>query len=240
MNYWLKYLRAWLILKRKSLYKYSYPEGDQYTPFAILCTSRTGSTWLHTLLNSHTSILSFGQVINHYHKKGLKPELEEMIFYKHPNPIKAVGLKIFYGDDSFQYHKYLDDVATNKVIKIIHLVRRNTLAQYTSLKISERSWRWSMDNSADRSEKITLDQSDYKQFEIERVSIVSEISERFESHQFLEVTYEDMMDNFESTMLEIQAFLGVKSQKLFSALKKQSEGELKDQIENWSEFEESL
>ncbi|MEP1095007.1 MAG: sulfotransferase [Cyclobacteriaceae bacterium] len=237
MDYWLKYLKAWLILRYKLLCKFIYPAGYEYTSFAILCTSRTGSTWLHTLLNSHTSIFSHGQVINRYHKQGLKPELKEMVFHKYPKPIEAVGIKIFYGDDSIQYHKYLEDVLADPSIKIIHLVRRNTLAQYTSLKISERSWKWSMGNSADLSEKITLNLSDYRQFESERLDIVEKVTQRFKSHRCLMLAYEDMTANFESTMHDIQAFLGVKPKKLFSALKKQSVGELKDRIENWSEFD---
>jgi len=240
MDYWLKYLKAWLILRHKSLYKYIYPAGKEYTSFAILCTSRTGSTWLHTLLNSHTSILSHGEIINHHHKQGLQPELEEMVFHNYPNAIKAVGVKIFYGDDSIQYQKYLERVTADQSIKIIHLVRRNILAQYTSLKISERSWQWSMANSANLLEKITLNLSDYKQFETERLRIVKEITQQFKSHQFLVVAYEDLISNFESTMHDIQTFLGVKQKRLFSALQKQSTGELKDRIENWSEFEKLI
>ena len=236
MRYWLKYIKAWIILKRKSLYRYTYSSSDDYVRFAIVCTSRTGSTWLHTLLNSHPAVQSYGQIINKYHKQNLVPELDEMVYYPHPKLIKAVGLKIFYGDESIQYNKYLEDVEKRKEIKIIHITRKDTLAQFTSLKLSERTWQWSKSRAGDRSEKIVLDPQEYEEFKVERLAAVEQMRQRFSQHQALEITYEDLRDNLEGTTLEIQRFLGVAPRKLFSALRKQSSESLENQIENWDDF----
>lgn len=236
MEYWLKYIKAWIILKRKSFYKYTHRSGNDYTRFAIICTSRTGSTWLHTLLNSHPKIQSHGQIINRYHKQGLVPEFEEMVFHPYPKPIEAVGLKIFYGDESIQYNKYLDDAVNNKEIKIIHITRKDTLAQLASVKLSETTWQWSKSRSSSPSEKIVLDPSDYQEFVRERLVAIAQISKKFEGHQSLDITYEDLRDNFEYTTQKIQVFLGVTPRKLFSALRKQSSGNLEARIKNWGDF----
>ncbi len=238
MRYWIKYIKAWAILQKKSLLQH-FPGADNlsYTRFVIVCTSRTGSTWLHTLLNSHPHIISVGEIINKYHKKGQYPPLEKMAFHGYSAGIDAVGLKIFYGDESSQYDKYLKEVSKNHDIKIIHMVRKDQLAQYTSLKISERNWEWTGTNRKGTFGKITLSPKEFKRFIKDRQEAKREMEQVFKNHEVLTVSYEDLNFQHDSTVRLIQEFLNVKPKKLFSVLRKQSSGELQDQIENWSDFE---
>lgn len=240
MKFNLTYLKAWAVLKRKSLYKFFYPTWENYTSFAIICTSRTGSTWLHTLLNSHPNIISKGEIINFYHKKGLAPNLDELIFHLYPKPIQAVGLKVFYGDESTQYNKYLSELLSKQEVKIILLTRESKLAQYASLKQSEQNWEWSKTRTGKKEKKITLDVSAYNDFKDERIKANQEISKQFKSHAVLQINYEVLLEKHEQTLLEIQKFLDVTPKHLFSALERQSSGALQDRIENWTDFEELI
>lgn len=58
MYNYLLHLRTYLIIKRKQLSNaVSRQKGRGYTPFAILCEPRTGSTLLHTYLKDRKSVV---------------------------------------------------------------------------------------------------------------------------------------------------------------------------------------
>ena len=99
MEYWFRFLLAWLIIKKKQILTLFPSPEKSFTKFAIVCTPRSGSTWLHTLLNSHTHIISYGEILREKLEANPNqqlPSLEELIFHPHHTTIQAVGLKVFY------------------------------------------------------------------------------------------------------------------------------------------------
>lgn len=94
MRFWFKYFRTWLIIKKKQLLNLFPQSKNNYIRFAIICAPRSGSNWLHTLLNSHHNIISYGEILRKTHVNNPTqklPTLNELVFYPHHPSIKAVG-----------------------------------------------------------------------------------------------------------------------------------------------------
>src|SRR5688572_9500988 len=97
-NYYL-HLRTYLIIKKKELLNYVRSKGHHYTSFVILCEPRTGSTLLHTFLNFHPNIRSYGEILRELVEKNNNLNLNVLnanIFKPHAKHLQAVGLKLFY------------------------------------------------------------------------------------------------------------------------------------------------
>lgn len=235
MTFWFTYFRAWAILKRKSLYQYLFKARLNYAKFAVVCSPRSGSTWLHTLLNSHPQIISKGEIVYKFHKLNRAFNLNEHAFSARPAPIKAVGLKVFYGLENDIYGPALQVLRNDTTIKVIHLVREDKLAQFVSLKLAKKSREWSH-QKPHKAQSIRIDPAQFQEFKDGQMKLQAKIEENF-TGRMLTISYEDLIDNREDTLRLVQDFLGVKQRRLFSALKKQSLIPISDQIENWSDFE---
>ncbi len=235
MAYWFKYFRVWAIIKRKSAYRLLFNTNLDYTKFAIVCTSRSGSTWLHTLLNSHPFIISKGEIVLRKHKLNQDFSMGKDVYHLHASPIEAVGLKVFYGLENDIYNGALQELKADTTIKVIHLARKDRLAQFVSLQHAKRSKEWSYQTS-EETRPLRIDLAAFQQFEEQQSKLQAEIDQEF-SGRILNISYEDLISWQSETLESVQQFLGVKKKKLFSALKKQSTLPLSEQVENWSDFE---
>lgn len=242
MRFWFKYFRAWVIIKRKQLLNLFPRSKNNYTRFAIISAPRSGSNWLHTLLNSHPNIISYGEILrktNLNHPSQKLPTLNDLAFYPQSPSINAVGLKLFYRYlDNDIFGKSFQEALDDTDITIIHLIRKDILAQYTSLKRAEISLRWSQARSVNKTKPIYINPEGYKAHRKELLDMRKKINKAFKNHPLLEISYEDLNEHLDETLIEVQQFLGVQTRKLFSLLHKQSSGSLKDQIKNWIDFRE--
>lgn len=242
MRFLFKYFRTWIIIKRKQLLNLFPRSKSNYIRFAIICAPRSGSNWLHTLLNSHANIVSYGEILRKSH--ALNPSqklssLNELVYYPHHRSVKAVGLKLFYtylNDEKF-VNSFLE-TADDRGILIIQLIRKDFLAQYTSLKRAEENQRWSQARSYDKTKSIFINPEGFNAYRKELLDNQNEIRRIFATHPFLEISYEDLNERLDETLIEVQEFLGVKQKKLFSLLRKQASGSLKNQIKNWTDFKD--
>ena len=141
MNSNLLHLHTWLIIKRKQLLNFFPGKGRHFTKFVIVCAPRSGSTWLHTLLNSHAQIFSYGEILREtceVNPQKQLPSLEELVFYPHHASIQAVGLKVFYEYKTNEpFRRSFQDIAADPSVCIIHLIREDKAAQFKSLKQAE-------------------------------------------------------------------------------------------------------
>ncbi len=224
-----------MILKRKSLYTFFGAKNFDYNRFAIVCTSRSGSTWLHTLLNSHPQVTSKGEIVFKTHKLNKDLDLEADVFHQYASSIKAVGLKVFYGLTNDIYEPTLQALRRDSEIKIIHLVRENRLAQFVSLQAAKRNSEWSHKGTS-KTQPIRIELADFQQFNEKQINLQTKIDQDFKG-RILNISYEDLLSRQNETLVLVQEFLGVKHRKLFSALKRQSTSDLKGRIANWSDFE---
>lgn len=227
-------LRTWLIIKGKQFIVSCCLFLGKGKPvnFVILCQPRTGSTLLHTYLNSHSAIVSYGeQIRNGKH--------ETTVFQLYPRFIKAVGFKLFYNDIESEVFK---KVVANKDIKIIHLVRYDLLRQFVLLKIAEKTGEWSEHKASGGLNKttITVNPTQFEKFRMESTGQRQQMIETFAQHQHFQVVYEDLCNSPDEILNQLQAFLKVKPKRLFSLLKKQNSEQLNELVSNYSEIENTL
>lgn len=223
-NKWLlltRSFRIWTVIKYKKLSRLWEPNSNDYVKFAILCTPRTGSTWLHTLLNSHPQIHSLGEVI--YEGQSNRPTLEE-IYRPQPKSILAVGFKLFYGITHEGYQKLTQDVLEDPTIRLIHLIRRDIGAQLKSYRIAEKGKVWSQTGKTTQETHQAISEKELAQFsqnlQLARKRIKEEVSSH--SQAYLPIAYEDLVEQQEATTRKIMAFLEVRRRTLYSLLTRQS------------------
>ena len=228
------YVRTILFIKRLGLRFLS--KGKNHTRFVVLCSARTGSTWLHTLLNSSLYIHSQGEIVRENHESEKLP-FEEFAFGQYPAFIKAVGLKVFYEHPIYQ--EALDYVLDNPDIKIILITRKSQLEQFVSYKKAVRSGRWSYSNVRVTS-KVKVDLKEFTAYQLSYNKNLTELKKRLNNHQVFSMTYEDLVANQERVLSDLQTFLTVPGKKLKSLLKKQSRSPISQQIENWEEIKNQL
>jgi len=223
---WFRRIRTVYITRMKLYTTKFWPfQSAPDTFFVILCQPRTGSTLLYTLLNSHTAIYSYGEVLRKKIESGTAINLNTTVFRKHPHQIRAVGLKVFY-DYLFNtsYKKHCEVILKNKSIKVIHLVRNEQLDSFLSLKKAELSQVWSSTREIEPQTKSTVlpGKEEFISFLEENRLHRQNIEKHFAEHQRLDVSYEALTNNREETLMVIQQFLSVKPKNLFSLLKKQA------------------
>ncbi len=235
-------LKTIFITRRKRYESYLNPiKESPQTLFIILCQPRSGSNLLHTYLNSHPSVYSYGEVI----RKSIEnnkinnnnPSIYKLAFKPHPKTIKAVGVKLFYNyHDIPVYKDCFLEVVDNPAIKIIHLERENLLDTFISLKKAELTNTWSTTKSSTHHSRPHITSTDFKQY-LKRVSAQkSNMEKLFKEHHQLHITYEKLFTNQGKVLREVQSFLGVKQKKLFTLLKKQGNSD-QTEIENISILE---
>ncbi|MCH7837948.1 MAG: hypothetical protein IIC26_05505 [Chloroflexi bacterium] len=133
-----------------------------YTRFIILSDARTGSHMLAQALNSSRNIVCFREVFNETldfiqygvegydnfstEDKALRQEeplrfLDERIFCRYPDKIKAVGFKYHYGH-VFGFPGVVERLAEDTELRVLHLRRRNKLRSLVSLRFAERTGGW--------------------------------------------------------------------------------------------------
>lgn len=153
--------------------------------FAIIASARTGSTHLSTLLHSHPDIFCNGEIC---HKKAVyvrwkkvdrsEEVLAELATLRDRDPAaflsrilamnygrREVGFKYLKGQNKQVYKAILADKHINKIV----LVRRNVLANYSSMLIAAESGRYqrSARNKKERlsdSSAVRFQEADFLRF----------------------------------------------------------------------------
>lgn len=237
---------------------------SDYCKFVILGRARSGSNFLRGLLNSHSQIITFGELFRSYDSIGWEfPDhdqylqyrslislmqsnpvsfLEKKVFRKFPKRILAVGFKLFY------YHAQDDSrkdvwpyLKNQKDLKIIHLKRNNTLGVIFSLKKANMTNKWT-NITGEEEEKFTIP-LDYdeclKEFTWEQEAR-KQFDDYFEGHPRIEVFYENLCNHCESEIKRIQEFLGVRYEIVKPTTYKQSNQPLSKSISNYFELKEKF
>lgn len=105
--------------------------------FLILGNARTGTTFLQTLLDSHSEVKSHGEILHllakpkkllHQFLENPIKSLENQVYVSHPPPIKAVGFKTVYtqmGEESI----FLSNMDTRNVCLEIK-TKRERFSEY--------------------------------------------------------------------------------------------------------------
>lgn len=233
-----------------------------YARFIILGRSRVGSNWLNSLLDANPAIVSYSEIFGNDYSigwgRGGMPSgarmirlmnddpvgfLGQKVFRTFPPKTQAVGFKLFYYHARDEKRKALwDHLVDDKNLKVIHLRRENMLKTQVSVARARITDQWVSTNSPKKEcGAIRMDpQECIRVFEQTR-QWEQEARESFASHNFMEVTYEEMVRDKTTVVNGVYEFLGVPPiQVPESKLRKQNRHGLRDSIENYEEVAEAL
>ncbi len=228
-----------------------------YAKFIVLGRSRVGSNFLLSLLNSHSQIKAFGELLSDpanttleiptylqaMHQLVSLPNdpvqfVQRDLFRKYQKPIAAVGFKLFYyhaqGEQWKPLWSYLKD---QKELKIIHLKRRNILKTHLSRKRAEQSQHWVNTNGvngANASLSLSYEEC------LSAFTTTRQWEEQYDcffaDHPKLALFYEQVAHDPAGEGRRIQEFLGVGYETLTSSTYKQSNQPLSQAISNYAEL----
>ena len=203
-----------------------------YTPFLIVGHPRTGTSLLHTYLNSHLNVLSLNEPLA-YTTNG------KALFKAYTRLIKVVGFKYFY-EYIMEVEKknVLVQLITDHQIKVIKIHRQNYLRTYLSLCIAEKTKEWSSTSNrtsvlVDKQIFLTKEEcllafENYKKLELSVEVLLAQY--KIPVH---EIEYEHLVATPNEVMQGVYVFLGLKTHKPFSLLKRQNPEQLNSLIVNY-------
>jgi LPS sulfotransferase NodH len=249
---------ARIALRARSLHR-----GADYSKFVIVGAARTGSTLLVDLLNAHSQVLAFGELFRTPEAIGwdVRPFvtyqsprlidlyradpvafLERSVFRRWPANYAAVGFKLFY------YHArqppqsvVWDHLASDRSIRILHIKRRNLLAQYLSLLIAHKTDVWSTTRSpADPPVPLRIDVEACRKYFLDVRRSEDECAGFFKNHAIRNVYYESLARNYACEMQGIADFLGVRQERIGSALVRQNKDPVSQTITNYDELKRAF
>lgn len=215
--------------------------------FLISCAARTGSTFLLHLLRSNPDVLAHGEVLNidevgamlgTYATKRRQVEGYELALHdqmmRYPDRFiqacifdaqgyHVVGFK-YKTDEAFQpqYRPFTKALLTDTDIKVIHLRRRDLLAQYVSHQVVLNQTSTTLVHRRSKLPRIEPFACDPRH----AVDYFHDVTDRekravtaYQNHRSIQVDYEDMVDD-RKDHARIQRFLDVPVRRLSSPTKK--------------------
>jgi len=222
-------------------------ERDDCGPerFIVLAQPRTGSTLLISSLGKHPEIQTRGEVLNAGHCIPLPSEGRERVraAWERIGPCIAAGFKLLafqpWDNDPEQWATGWDEIADDPFVKIIVLRREDQLAQFASWKVANTIGRWKEQQQEHRP-VIDVSRDELRWFKQWNDQLLAERLRRLDLHDKLEVTYEQLTENWQPTMERVQQFLGVPVVELQQATTKQEPRPLDEVIRNPDQLPESL
>lgn len=236
-----KNLKSFYRVQRKNVLKLNNSIfGDKkYKKFIVIASGRTGSNLLISYLNSHPNIEAKGELFRDLEGSTCK-EVWDDFYNNKPKIIEMAGCKIFYYHPFHTKDKSVwEFILKDRDIKIIHLVRENKLRTYLSLEIANKTDSWSRKNKKNISLNKKQVEINFDEF-LDRLNKIEqyekEARSKFKNHSFLEISYEQLVNDKEDTMKRVFDLLDLEERELKSNYKKQNKEKVSDLILNYDEF----
>lgn len=220
-------------------------EDAEPTRFIVLAQPRTGSTLLIASLNRHPEIQTRGEVLNAGHCIPLPDDGRERVraAWERIGPCSAAGFKVLafqpWDNDPEQWATGWDEIAGDPFVKVIVLRREDQLAQFASWKVANTIGRWKEQQQENRP-VIDVSPDELRWFKQWNDQLLAERLRRLDLHDKIEVTYEQLTDNWQPTMERVQQFLGVPVVEMQQATTKQEPRPLDEVIQNLDQTPEGL
>lgn len=206
------------------------------------------------LLNSHSKVICYGELFNPSKETrqnairssvAIKPNedpkkyLKSNVFKRYSKDIEGVGFRLFYtharkNDNWTGLWPY---IATSD-IKIIHLKRKDLLAQFLSLKQALRSNVWVSNDEKNKREDgdIWLDPEECSRYFINMRWCELRAKKEFANSSMLEISYEELAQDQVNESQKILSFLELPYENLSSKTKKQRKKPKSKVIKNYAEL----
>ena len=211
-----------------------------YRPFIVLCRSRTGSTLLVSMLNSHPQVRCDAEAAKRLNGRPPSKVLDGIYGRQAPS-VRAKGFKIFYIHPLDQSKSPIwGQLAGMPDLHVIHLRRRNILRTVVSRKIAGLEGVWTKPTGVERDgevERVSFDGDELRR-EFEQTRRWEGQGEaRFPDQPMLQMVYEDLEADAAGEFRRATDFLGVPFVAPTTHLQRQHPQPLAELIENYGELE---
>ncbi|MDJ0647723.1 MAG: sulfotransferase [Xenococcaceae cyanobacterium MO_188.B19] len=211
-----------------------------YRNFIILSSPRSGTHMLKSSLDLHPNVMCHDEVFNpDYGYAFLKnmPEdeiLQHFIFREYKPSIKAVGFCLHRSDAGFRgnWQRLWKMLQENSDLYVLSLFRSNLLRRYLSFKV--------MTGSKSKQIAIELDKEELLEDFQKQRNKVEEFNQEFAQNRILQVSYEELCQNYSKTMQGIQEFLEIPYVDLKPKTKKLENRSLKESIKNYETLKQDF
>lgn len=222
-------------------------------PFVIVADLRTGSTLLSSSLDLHPEIRCYGEVFHpddfddnqldqtDRHQLNGRAVIRH-IFGDPDEQGRAVGFRamIFLPlSSALQWNDAWQALGDVDDLKVIHLSRRNRLAQYASMLVAEqtRTWHPSPNDPVLRPENrpaVVVDPDDFVQWTRQRDELAHSRLEMLSQKRAMHVDYESLAADWPAETRRIQQFLRVRPRELEQVKQVQERRPLSEVIQNYN------
>lgn len=193
-----------------------------------------------SLLNSHPNVKADGEIFKWPGGKSCE-EIWSDFFINYPKRIKFAGFKLFYNHPRTGDKKVWEFIEEDPNIIIIHLTRNNLLRSLVSKKIGLKTKQWT--ESLKRPsfipvdiKKIHLDTKECEEYFKKIKDYEKTTNKRFQDHQIIPVTYEELAENKQQTISRIFRDLELQDFSVVSGMKRQNPETLSELVVNYEEL----
>lgn len=215
---------------------------EKVTPFVLLFTGRTGSTYLIEALASHDEIHAVGEGFGTGGGNAAQQLRWARAFLSQQCAagIRAVGFKTKLRD--VVDPEGLAELLRAVQARSIHLRRRNrvktVVSWINSERLSSRAGDWNLYNEEDRLSPVRIDATDLAQ-RLEKVEIGERLLQEYVDTlrlPTLSIDYETVLTDQERTIEGLCTFLGVRRLPLRGTALKNTADNLRDAVSNFDEL----
>ncbi len=220
--------------------------------FVVFGQGRTGSHLLIELLRSHPDIACDDEVLNGFYWGRLARRLFLPLWRFYPVPLfrhraqksqhAAYGLKLF--DDHMPWPGLVLRVLYREGWRVIHIQRRDLLAQAISTSIARETNRWHRHRGeASTSISLQIDTSDFLRIIEERATRTARINQLLADLPHLDIVYEDDLADracWAQTSVRLLSYLGLPSRELDTEMVKTWDRPYRELISNYDELMAAL
>jgi predicted GH43/DUF377 family glycosyl hydrolase len=222
-----------------------------WRPFLVATQGRCGTHMLRTSLCQHPQVICRDELFNPYSAMAenelpgfMGMSISEAVLRAFSPPPGGdhlrVVLPVIHGQHNSPRWKdvHRSIVEAFPQLRVVYLSREDKLAQYVSFQKAARNNQWrSYSGQPDgNAKRINIDVGHFAKALKRWRKEEDKVRRILAGCPSLEVKYEDLRDSYDDTMERLQAFLGVDSQPLEPATKRQSKDEgLSNLVVNWEE-----
>lgn len=227
-------------INRLSYYGTKAIGSSNFTKFIVLTKARSGSNLLLSLLDCHSNVYVRGEEFKDVTPATYK-NVWDFHWAKQPYFIKAAGLKIFYDHpQTGDCPKLWDDLIADRSIKVIHLIRKNSLQAFLSLQLAKKNDVWYLKQSDRKTNydpgTITIDPDALLNAHNQALENQQKFDDLFRDHAIQHLYYEDLANNQLETVHKATEFLNLPLHKPHTDEKKAVTKPIRDVIKNYDEL----
>jgi len=215
----------------------------EITRYVLFLVGRVGSTYLTSLLDSHSRIEALGEALRDLEDEGAEVQLRWATEFLSPPLVsrkaaRGFNVKLVHLADLDAFSELLHE----QECKIIHLQRRNrvkaVVSRLNGRRLHKRTGMWGLFEESDRPGAFHVDPEEFNEFLKHREQVDKELEDYVDNLGLptLELFYEDLLTDENAFLNDVFAFLNVPSKQVEGRTLKITSDDLREVILNFDEI----